>query len=155
MKDGSSKPADLAVLATGYYPPTHDIPRYYGQLLPIASVRCGMFIPRHRKSTICGCAPANRALVHGRLILAVSNLFEISRAPDPRCRIGSAHQDRARGLEDFIVRRLHIENVAFARFDRLNTRFEGGHQILDIPHRLTGRHAIGARLCRNIDPRIL
>ena len=31
MKDGSSKPADLAVLATGYYPPAHDIPRYYGQ----------------------------------------------------------------------------------------------------------------------------
>ncbi|MEC7538766.1 MAG: NAD(P)/FAD-dependent oxidoreductase, partial [Pseudomonadota bacterium] len=31
MKDGSSKPADLAILATGYYPPAHDIPRYYGQ----------------------------------------------------------------------------------------------------------------------------
>ncbi|MBG06672.1 MAG: monooxygenase [Rhodospirillaceae bacterium] len=31
MKDGSSKPADLAVLATGYYPPAHDIPGYYGQ----------------------------------------------------------------------------------------------------------------------------
>ena len=31
MKDGSSKPADLAVLATGYYPPAHDIPRYFCQ----------------------------------------------------------------------------------------------------------------------------
>jgi len=31
MKDGGSKSADLAVLATGYYPPAHDLPKYYGQ----------------------------------------------------------------------------------------------------------------------------
>ena len=31
MKDGSSKLADLAVLATGYHPPAHDLPKYYGQ----------------------------------------------------------------------------------------------------------------------------
>ena len=31
MRDGSSKLANLAVLATGYHPPTYDLPKFYGQ----------------------------------------------------------------------------------------------------------------------------